>query len=178
MRYLGDDLGGERDIAGQSLHQRLAVAFAEPIERQTRDLGAAAPGRLKLGTKGDRQQHRQMPHPVDGQIQELARGRVDPVGVLEDHQHRPVPRLGFELAEQCLEQFLAFALQAEVEVGGGTRQRQQLAQQLDIVAISHPQREQCPQFAELLFDRVIAGEPGGAFELRDEWIKRAVLMMR
>jgi hypothetical protein len=31
-------------------------------------------------------------HPVDGQIQELARGRVDPVGVLEHHEHRPVLR--------------------------------------------------------------------------------------
>ncbi len=119
---LGDDIRGERGIAGQLLHQRLAVAFAEPIERQTRDVGAAAPGRLKFGAKGDRQQHRQMPHPVDGQIQQFARGRVDPVGVLEHHQHRPAPRLGFELVEQCLEQLLAFALRAEVEVRGGTRQ--------------------------------------------------------
>ena len=163
---LRDDIGGERGIAGQLLHQRLAVAFAEPIERQTRDVGAAAPGRLEFGTKGDHQQHRQLPHPVDGQIQELARGRIDPVGVLEYHQHRPVPRLGFELAEQRLEQLLPFALRAEVEVRGGTRQRQQLAQQRDIVVIPRARREQRPQFAELGFDRVVAGEPGGAFELR------------
>jgi hypothetical protein len=31
------------------------------------------------------------------------------------------------------------------------------------------------QFAELAFDRVVAGEPGGAFELRDERIERAVM---
>ena len=137
-----------------------------------------APGRLKFGTKGDHQQHRQPPHPVDGQIQQLARGRVDPVGVLEHHQHRPAPRLGFELAEQRLEQLLPFALRAEVEVRGGTRQRQQLAQQRDIVVIPRARREQCPQFAELGFDRVVAGEPGGAFELRDEGIERAVLVVR
>jgi hypothetical protein len=59
-----------------------------------------------------------------GQIQQLARGRIDPVGVLEHYQHRPVPRLGFELAEQRVEQLLPFALRAEVEFGGGTRQRQ------------------------------------------------------
>ena len=100
------------------------------------------------------------------------------MGVLEHHQHRPVPRLGCELAEHCLEQFLAFALRAKVEVCGGTRQRQQLAQQRDIIVIPHPRREQCPQLAELLLDRVIAGEPGGAFELEDERIERAVLMMR
>jgi hypothetical protein len=91
-----------------------AVAFAEPIERQTRDVGAPGPRRLKFGTKGDRQQHRQMPHPVDGQVQQFVRGRVDPMGVLEHHQHRSAPRLGFELAEQRLEQFLPFALRAKV----------------------------------------------------------------
>ena len=100
---LRDDLGGEPGIAGQSMHQRLAVALAEPIERQARDMGAAGPGRLEFRAKGDRQQHRQMPHPVDGQVQQLARSRVDPVGVLEHHQHRPLPCRGVEQAEHRLE---------------------------------------------------------------------------
>jgi hypothetical protein len=100
------------------------------------------------------------------------------VGVLEHHQHRPAPRRGFELVEQCLEQFLAFALRAEVEVCGGIRQRQELAQQRDIVVIPRARCEQCPQFAEPGFDRVVAGKPGGAFELGDERIERAVLVVR
>jgi hypothetical protein len=41
------------------------------------------------------------------------------MGVLEHHQHRPAPRLGFQLAEHRLEQLLAFALRAEVEVRSG-----------------------------------------------------------
>jgi hypothetical protein len=134
--------------------------------------------RPKFRAKGDRQQHRQPSHPVDGQIQELTRGRVDPVGVLEHHQHRPMPRLGFELVEQRLEQLLPLALRTEVELGGGTRQRQELGQQRDIVVIPRARREQCPQFAKLLFDRVVAGEPGGAFELGDEGIEGAVLVVR
>ena len=68
--------------------------------------------------------------------------------VLEHHQHRPVPRLGFELAEQRLEQLLALALRAEIEVRGGTRQRQQLAQQRDIVVVPRAGGEQSAQFAE------------------------------
>ena len=83
------------------MHQRLAIAFAQTTERQIRDVRATTPRRLEYRAKGDRQQHRQMPHPVDGQIQQFARGRVDPLGVLEHHQHRLVPRLGFELIEQC-----------------------------------------------------------------------------
>src|SRR5438067_8585881 len=38
--------------------------------------------------------------------------------------------------------------------------------------------EKCPQFAKLLYDRVVAREPGGAFELRNEGIKRTVLVVR
>ena len=125
-----------------------------------------------------RQQHRQPPHPVDGQIQQLARGWTDPVGVLEDHQHRAAARLGFELVEQRLEQFLPLALRAEIEVRGGTWQRKQLVQQRYIILIPRAWRDQCPQLAELGVDRLVAGEPGGAFELRDEGIERAVLMMR
>ena len=100
------------------------------------------------------------------------------MGVLEHHQHRPVPRLGCELAEHCLEQFLAFALRAKVEVCGGTRQRQQLAHQRDIVVAPRARREQCPQLPKLLNSRVVAGEPGGAFELSDEGVERAVLVVR
>jgi len=44
--------------------------------------------------------------------------------VLEDHQNGLVPRQRFELGQQRSEQFLAFALRAEVEVevSGGIRQ--------------------------------------------------------
>ena len=85
LNDLRDDLGAERRIACQLVHQRLAVAFAEPIERHIHDVGGTTPRRLEFGAKGDHHQHRQMPHPVDGQIQHFARGRVDPVGVLEHH---------------------------------------------------------------------------------------------
>ena len=80
--------------------------------------------------------------------------------------------------QQRLEQLLALALRAEIEVGGGIRQRQQLGQQRDFVIAARTGREQLPQLAELLLDRVVAREPGGAFELDDERVERAVLMVR
>ena len=82
----------------------------------------AAPGVLKLGAEGDDEQDRQPRYPIDRQVEQLARGRVDPMRVLEDHQDGPAPRQGFELMQQRLEQHLALALRAEVEVGGGIRQ--------------------------------------------------------
>jgi hypothetical protein len=87
----------------------------------------ATPSVLEFGAEGDDEQHRQPPHTVDREIEQLARGWIDPVGVLKYHQHRSVPRLGFELAEHGVEQLLSSALRAEVEVRGRTRQRQQLA---------------------------------------------------
>jgi hypothetical protein len=90
-----------------------AVSAALPASFCTSASPSRSPSRLSA--------HRQPPYPVDDQIQQLPRGLVDPVGVLEYHQHRPVPRHGFELAEHCLEQLLAFALRAEGEVRGGTR---------------------------------------------------------
>ena len=69
-------------------------------------------------------------------------------------------------------------MRAKVEICGGTRQREQLAQQRDIIVIPRRRREQCPQFAELGIDRIVAGKPGGTFKLRDEGIKRAVLVVR
>jgi hypothetical protein len=89
-----------------------------------------------------------------------------------------MPRLGLELTEQCLKQLLPFALRAEVELRGGTRQRQQLAQQRDIVFIPHTRCEQCPQFTKLGLDRIVADKPGGAFELPNKGMERAVLVVR
>ena len=119
---LGDDLSGQARITGQSLHQSLTLAFAEPIKRQARNVSATRPGRLEFGTKRDCQQHRQTAHPVDGQIQQFARGRVDPVSILKHHQHRPATRFGFELTEQNLEQLLTLALRTQTGVRGRTRQ--------------------------------------------------------
>ena len=84
---------GQHSIAGQLLHHRLAGAFAEPIERQTRDVRATTPGRLEFGTKGDRQQHRQTRapgRPSDPAIRARS-GRSS--GVFEYHQHRPAAAL-------------------------------------------------------------------------------------
>jgi hypothetical protein len=51
-----------------------------------------------------------------------------------------------------------------------------------ITRFHHPPRrtgrEQSPQLPKLLNSRVVAREPGGAFELDDEWVERAVLMVR
>ena len=57
-------------------------------------------------------------------------------------------------------------------------QPQIIAQQLDFTITARTNSEQFPQLAELLYYRVVARESGGAFELDDVRVERAVLMMR
>jgi len=76
---------------------------------------------LKLPAEGDNEQARQPRDPIEHQVEHLARGRVDPVRVLEHHQHRSSARQGCELTQQRFEQHLALALRAEVEAGGRIR---------------------------------------------------------
>src|SRR5262245_63049970 len=94
------------------------------------------------------------------------------MGVLKTHQDGTSAREGFELMQQCFEQLLAFALRAEVEAGGGTRQRQQLGQEGNVIIAVRTGCKQLSEFSELLLDHVIARETGGAFELDDERIER------
>jgi hypothetical protein len=64
----------------------------QAIEREHRHMWAADPGRRKLWPEGEDHQHPQSGHPVDDEVEGLARGRVAPVHVLPHHQHW-LPRL-------------------------------------------------------------------------------------
>src|SRR5215467_4115717 len=48
--------------------------------------------RLGLRAEGDEQQDRQGAETLDGEVEQFARGRIDPMCVLEDHHNRLLPR--------------------------------------------------------------------------------------
>jgi hypothetical protein len=52
---------------------------------------------LELGPVGCDQQHRQVRDLLDRKVERLARGRIDPMQVFEDHQYRLPPRQRLEL---------------------------------------------------------------------------------
>src|SRR5215469_7079371 len=74
----------------------------------------AAPAMLKLRAGGDDEQDWQPPNSIDRYVEKLARGRVDPMRVLEHHQHGSFARPGCELTQQRFEQHLPLALGTEV----------------------------------------------------------------
>src|ERR1043166_8213035 len=98
--------------------------------------------------------------------------------VLEQEQNCPLAGQGLELMQQRFEQLFALALRAEVEIGGTVRQRQQLGDQLDLVRIARGRRNQRIELGAAVFRAVFTGEGGGALQLHNEWVKRAVLLMR
>jgi hypothetical protein len=83
-----DHVIGQRLPAGILLDQRGPVAPVQAIERQHADLRLASPRRLELGTEPNDQQYRQAADMLDGEVEQLVRGRVDPMRVLENHDHR------------------------------------------------------------------------------------------
>ena len=99
--------------------------------------------------------------------------------VLEDHQYRLPLRQRLELAQQCGQCPLLLALRAELERGKALAagKRQHFGDQREVARL-RPVAEQCLQLVELCCIRVVAGEPGGAFQLADKGVERAVLMMR
>ena len=87
---LCDDLARQR-FAGDCLGQSIAFFGVEAIEQQCTDMRRSAPGLGEFGTKGYDQQYWKPANSLDSQIQQLARGRVDPMDVLEHHQDRALP---------------------------------------------------------------------------------------
>jgi hypothetical protein len=100
---LGDDLRRHfarqrpaRDVLGQGRD----LGGSQAVERDASDVRETGPGRLVFRPEGEERQYRQGADALDGQIEHFERGRIGPVGVLEQHQHRLLPRQCFELVEQ------------------------------------------------------------------------------
>ena len=64
----------------------------QAIQRQQGDLRLAGPRRLELGAERHNEQHGQATHPLQTEVEQLARGRVDPMRVLDDHENRLLAR--------------------------------------------------------------------------------------
>src|SRR5215831_12604431 len=94
---LSEDLVGQASAAGDLRYQSSPIAPIQAIERQHADLRLAGPGRLELGAERDDEQHWQAADMFDGEVEQLARRRVDPMRVLENYEHRLLACQPFEL---------------------------------------------------------------------------------
>ena len=114
----GGDLAQHRrrqvPTAGQARDDRLGRAAAEPVEREPRHVRVPAQRGLVVGPAGQQHQRPCARDPIEDLAHQLEGGGVDPVRVLEHHQHRPAAREPEELLDQHGQRAGAPPLRGEV----------------------------------------------------------------
>ena len=148
---------------------------AQTIERQLGDVGAAGPGRIELGPKRDQHQDGQTLDVLDHDIEQLERGRVDPVHVLVDREHRLTGRQPLELVRQHAQRPLLLQLWCEVErrIACADRKSQESRhQRYGLAEIGSRRREQPLQLVELGLGAVATLESRGPLQQADDRMER------
>ena len=74
-------------LAAEAADDVLHAATTEAVQGEARDMGMAGQLRLVIGPAGHQQKHPGVGDAVQAVLDQLQGGRVDPVGVLDDHQH-------------------------------------------------------------------------------------------
>src|SRR6516165_6027437 len=177
---LGDHLVGQRLPAGALLGQYGAVVPVEAIERQCADLLLPSPGRLELGAERHDQQYRQGADALDHQFEQLARGRVEPMSVLENHYDRLPAGQTLELPDQRLQcpLFLPLRTEARQWTLSRSRQRGEISKQSHILLRRPGECEYGLELLPLSSGQIVTGESCRVRELLDKREKRAVLVIR
>ena len=87
-------------VAVKARDHRLDPGAGEPVEGQASDVRVGSQGGLLVRPAGQKHQDACIGNPIQALLDHLERGRVDPMGVFEDHQHR----LSCSQPEQLLDQ--------------------------------------------------------------------------
>ena len=102
----------------------------KPVQRQARHLRLSHPWRVELGAEGHDQQDRKGSDSIDRPTERFQARRIDPMRILEDHQHRLLARQSRELRHQRFQRCLPCAAPASapardsVRHSGATASRQ------------------------------------------------------
>src|SRR6266404_4749995 len=175
------DLLGQRLASGHPQDHLGALSRGQTTEADLCHVRAPDPGRRELWPEGDDQQGPEGGHPVDDEVQQVERGGVDPVHILEHHQYGPTRRQSLELGQEGPKRILLALLWREAErwIAIADRHGQQVRDQRDGLAeVNVCLRKQCLELVQPLLVRIVTPESRCPLELRDGREKRAVLVVR
>src|SRR5215471_16247992 len=101
--------------------------------------------------------HPKCPHSVYDSTKRFQAGWVGPMRILEDHQHRLLPRQRLYLRGKRLKRFLPALLRCQFEGGIPTivRQREHLGKERCVLDRARSLREQSIELAEFLPERIV-----------------------
>jgi hypothetical protein len=174
-----DELPRQGVAAGLLRHKRRRGAVVEAPEREGGHVALLGPGRVEPGPERDDHHHRSPTHPFDYAVQQLQRGRVGPVRVVVQDQHRAAGGQAVELVEQRPEGPLLACLRGQLvlaRVTAGVGDAEQFREQRGVVVGRSlaRQRQHGFQRVELALGRVVAAQARGALQQAQRRVERGV----
>ncbi len=96
-------------------HDRRGPGAPQAVEGQTGDVGMGGKLGLLIGAAGEQDQHARVGDPIEALLHHLEGGGVDPVRILDHHEHRLLPCERQQLLDQRLERPRPLGLWCQVE---------------------------------------------------------------
>jgi hypothetical protein len=96
----------QRFVAHYAVNHRSDFALAKAIKCESGDMGPTNPRRLELRSIGDNQQHSECSQPIHRAPNRFQARWVNPMHVLENHQHRLGSRQRLQLRGKRLQGLL------------------------------------------------------------------------
>jgi hypothetical protein len=164
--------------AGDALGEGLDLGGYQTVENYAGDMREANPWRLVFRREGDQHQYRQGADALDRQVEHFERGRIGPVGVLEQHQDWLLSRQCFELVEQRLQGQPPLFGRAQCQrwIVRAGRDRQQGGKKRGRFRDVR-RRQYGFELVELRLGRVLGGETRGTTQLHDKGVQDAVAVI-
>ena len=171
-----------RDVphADDAIDHGADLVWWQPVDRERRHVRPSGPWRHEFRPRRHDQQHGQRCDPINHPTERLKAGRIDPMCILEDHEHRTGAGQRVDPGDERIHRPLPALLRGEVgrAIASVVRNRQHLGKQCDVLRRGGRLREQGVELVESCSRRVFRGHAGGAFHLDGERIKCAVRVLR
>ena len=174
------DVRRQRLVADDAVDHGGDFALAKPIEGKGGYVRPSNPRRFKLRSVRDDQQRAQSSYTVHRSTEGFQASWVGPVGILKNHQHRILAAQRLHLRSKRFHRLLPPLLRGHFErrIASIIRKRQHFGKECRVLAWRKTLRQQGIEFVELRLRRVVVRESGGALHLADDWIERAVGVLR
>jgi hypothetical protein len=173
------DLRWQRLAACGPLEQGNIVAPAKAPEVQLGHMRWPGPGGPELGAVRDDEQHRKLGHAPHHKIEQLDGGRVGPMCVLQQREHRPTGRQRLHPPQQRGERTLPSLLRAQpgVDAAALGRYPEQVGDEIGLLLARIACCEQGPELGSSQLRPVPRREAGGPLEPGDDGMQRAVCVL-
>jgi hypothetical protein len=102
-------------VAAKPCHDCLDAGATQAVEGQAGNVRVRSERRLVVRPAGQQKQDASRGDPVQALLDHLERGRVDPMGVLENHQHRLSCSQARQLIDQGVQRPYPLRLRGQVE---------------------------------------------------------------